>query len=147
MLFDLTLIKTIFFTIFVLLKYVYVHSKHISFVVMAPVLKYNEVSSELVREGVKRKLIHTKTLMSVLIDFDNGPWEEAEPYHSHPHEQTSYVAKGEIIFYCEGEEPQKLKEGDMFAVHSGKKHTIQLLTKEARLIDSFTPLRNDFLKP
>lgn len=112
-----------------------------------PVLKFHEHPYEEVKHGVKRKLIHTKQLMSVIIDFDKGPWEEPDPYHSHPHEQTSYVAKGEIIFFCEGEEPQKLKEGDMFAVHSGKQHTIQLLSATARLVDSFTPIREDFLKP
>lgn len=111
-----------------------------------PVLQFSEVPYETVKEGVKRKILHTKSLMNVLIDFDNGPWEAPEPYHSHPHEQTSYVAKGEIIFFCEGEEPQTLKEGDMFAVHSGKKHSIQMLTPEARLIDCFTPLREEFLK-
>lgn len=84
--------------------------------------------------------------MSVLIDFSNGPWNNPEPPHSHPHEQISYVVSGEIIFYCEGEDEQHLIAGDMFAVSSGKKHTIKLLTKEVRLIDSFTPVREDFLK-
>ena len=83
--------------------------------------------------------------MTVLIDFSNGPWKEPEPPHSHPHEQTSYVAAGEIIFYCEGEKDQHLKTGDMFAVPSNKKHTIKLLTEKARLIDSFNPVREDFL--
>ncbi len=110
------------------------------------ILRFHEVPYEFVREGVKRKIIHIDSLMNVLIDFDKGPWEQPDPYHEHPHEQTSYVAKGEIIFFCEGEEPQKLTEGDMFAVPSGKKHTIQLLTPSARLIDSFTPLRTDFIK-
>lgn len=109
------------------------------------VLKFDEIPYEVVKEGLKRKIIHTPDLMTVLIDFSNGPWEAAEPPHSHPHEQTSYVAEGEIIFYCEGEPDQHLKAGDMFAVPSGKKHTIKLLTKNARLVDSFNPIRQDFL--
>lgn len=109
------------------------------------VLKFDDVPYEKVKEGLQRKIIHTENLMSVLIDFTNGPWDEPEPPHSHPHEQTSYVAKGEIIFYCEGELEQHLKAGDMFAVPSGKEHTIKLLTEEVRLVDSFTPIREDFL--
>lgn len=109
------------------------------------VLKFENVSYEEVKEGLKRKIIHTSNLMTVLIDFTNGPWEEAEPPHSHPHEQTSYVAEGEIILYCEGEPDENLKAGDMFAVPSGKKHTIKLLSKTARLVDSFNPVREDFL--
>ena len=110
------------------------------------VLKFDEVPYEKVREGLQRKIIHTENLMTVLIDFTDGPWDEPEPPHSHPHEQTSYVAKGEIVFYCEGEPDQHLKAGDMFAAPSGKKHTVKLLTENVRLVDSFTPIRKDFLK-
>ncbi len=110
------------------------------------VLKFDEVPYENVKEGLQRKIIHTEKLMTVLIDFGNGPWEEPEPPHSHRHEQTSYVAAGEIIFYCEDQPEQHLKAGDLFAVPSGKEHTIKLLSRSARLIDSFTPVREDFLK-
>ncbi len=110
-----------------------------------PTLLFDKAPYEIVREGMQRKIIHTANLMNVLIDFTDGPWEHPEPYHSHLHEQTSYVAAGEIIFYCEGEKQQHLKAGDMFAVPSGLRHTIQLLTREARLVDSFTPVREDFL--
>ncbi len=109
------------------------------------VLKFDEVPYEEVRPGLKRKIIYTEKLMSVLIDFSDGPWEQPEPPHSHPHEQTSYVAKGELIFYCEDEPDQHLREGDFYAVPSGKKHTVKLLTKKVRLIDNFTPLREDFM--
>ncbi len=109
------------------------------------VLKFDKVPYEKVREGLQRKIIYTEKLMTVLIDFSDGPWDEPEPPHSHPHEQTSYVAEGEIIFYCDGEEEQHLKAGDMFAVPSGKMHTVKLLTQNVRLVDSFTPLRDDFL--
>ncbi len=109
-------------------------------------LLFDEVPYEVLRKGLQRKIIHTNNLMSVLIDFTDGPWDEPDPYHSHPHEQISYVAKGEVLFFCEGEKEQHLKEGDMFAVPSGLKHTIKLLTREVRLVDSFNPLREDFLK-
>ena len=99
-----------------------------------------------VKEGLYRSLIHTDKLMTCVIDFTNGPWEEPDPYHSHPHEQTSYVAEGEIIFYCEDQSEQHLKAGDMFAVQSGKKHTVKVLTEKVRLIDSFHPVREDFLE-
>lgn len=97
------------------------------------------------RTGVFRKIVHLKNLMSVIVEFRNGPWSEAEPFHSHPHEQTCYIAKGEIILYCEGEPDQHLSEGDLFYIASGVKHTIKVLSSMARLIDTFTPLRRDFL--
>jgi quercetin dioxygenase-like cupin family protein len=110
------------------------------------VLKVKDAITTTVKEGVKRRLIHTKELMMVVIDFENGPWKQPDPPHSHVHEQTTYVVEGEIIFFCEGEKEQHLKPGDMFAVPSGKEHTIQLLTKTAKLVDSFTPLREEFIK-
>jgi len=109
------------------------------------VLKSEEALVTVVKEGVKRRLIHTETLMMVVIDFDNGPWRLPDPPHSHIHEQTTYVVEGEIVFFCEGETEQRLKAGDMFSVPSGKEHTIQLFTKTAKLIDSFTPLREEFI--
>ncbi len=110
-----------------------------------PVLKFDEVPYEVVRNGLQRKIVYEGNLMTVLIDFTDGPWSEKEPPHQHPHVQTSYVAEGEIIFYCEGEPNEHLKAGDMFVVPSGKLHTIRLLSKNARLVDSFSPIREDFL--
>lgn len=110
------------------------------------VVKFKESKVELVREGLERRIIFTPNLMTVIVDFSDGPWDEAEPFHSHPHEQASYVARGEIIFYCEGEPEQHLQEGDMFAATSGQKHTIRLLSPTARLIDSFNPIRKEFIK-
>jgi quercetin dioxygenase-like cupin family protein len=110
------------------------------------ILKFEETAYEIVNERVSRKLIHTNNLMTVIVDFSGGPWPEADPLHNHPHEQTSYVADGEVIFYCEGEPEQHLKAGDMFAVPPFKYHAIKLLSKTARLVDSFNPLREDFLK-
>ena len=109
------------------------------------VVKFDEVPAIKIKEGLERKIIRTNDLMTVVIDFSNGPWEMPDPPHSHPHQQTSYVAEGEIIFYCEGEPDQHLKAGDMYAIPSGLKHTVKLLTKKVRLIDSFYPVREDFL--
>jgi quercetin dioxygenase-like cupin family protein len=110
-----------------------------------PVLKALDAHTAIVKNGVRRRLIHTDNLMLAVIDFDNGPWHEPDPSHSHIHEQVTYVAEGEIIFFCEDEEEKHLLAGDMFCVPSGKQHTIQLLSASAKLIDSFTPIRQDFL--
>ncbi len=110
------------------------------------VLIFTESAPVIVRPGLERNIIYTSNLMTVIVDFSDGPWAKAEPFHSHPHEQTSYVASGEIIFYCEGEQEQYLQEGDLFAVPSGKKHTIRLLSSKARLIDNFNPIRQEFIK-
>ena len=110
------------------------------------VLLFDETPYEIINNRVKRKLIHTENLMTVVVDFSEGPWPEADPLHNHPHEQTTFIAEGEVMFYFEGESGQLLKAGDMVAVPPYVKHAIKLVSPTARLIDSFNPVREDFLK-
>ncbi len=108
-------------------------------------LKYREMPSQAIREGAERRLGHTENLMLVIVDFYDGPKEQPDPPHSHPHEQVSYVAEGEILFVMEDQQTH-LRGGDVFLVPSGKPHSIQQLTAHVRLVDCFTPVREDFLK-
>ena len=108
------------------------------------VLKYHETPAQAIREGAERRIGHTDNLMIVVVDFYDGPKDEPDVPHSHPHEQVSYVAAGEVIFVMDGERT-RLGPGDVFLVPSGVPHSIQQLTEHVRLIDCFTPLREDFL--
>lgn len=109
------------------------------------VLKYKKENGIKVSDSVERRFIHCENIMTVVVDFSGGPQIEPDPYHSHPHEQTTYVAEGEVLFFIEGEQPERLAVGDLVAIPSGKAHSIQLLTPRARLIDNFTPVREDFI--
>lgn len=107
-------------------------------------IKQAEAVKESVGTGRERYLGNTKNLMLVVIDFEDGPKSEPDPPHSHPHEQMSYVAAGEIIVHI-GAEQSQLGPGDMFSVPPDVPHTVQLLTKHVRLVDAFTPIRDEFL--
>jgi quercetin dioxygenase-like cupin family protein len=111
----------------------------------ATVLQFNATKGERFREGFERRIIHTRDLMTVVIDIVNGPWTAPDPYHSHPHEQITYLAEGEILFLAEGQEARRMTAGDLFAVPSGVPHSVQLLSPTARLVDTFNPVREDFL--
>ena len=108
-------------------------------------LKYGSMPVEKIREGAERRLGYTDNLMIVVVDFYDGPKDRPDPPHSHPHEQVCYVAQGKVVFVMDGEETH-LGPGDMFLVPSGKPHSIQQLTEHVRLVDCFTPIREDFLK-
>ncbi len=110
------------------------------------VVAYRETEGERFREGCERRIVHTSQLMTVLLDVGNGPWASPDPYHSHPHEQTTFVADGELLFLVEGDLPRHLRAGDLVAIPSGRPHAMQLLSARARLVDSFNPVREDFLK-
>ena len=102
-------------------------------------------NATVVKPGTTRRLLHTDNLMMVAIEFEGGPWDKPDPLHNHVHEQITYVAEGEVIFFCEGEPDQVLRKGDMVSIPSLKKHAIQLLSARAVLIDSFNPIREDFI--
>lgn len=108
-------------------------------------LKYHEMPVQKIREGAERRLGHTDNLMIVVMDFYDGPKDQPDPPHSHPHEQVSYVAAGEVLFVIEDRQT-RLGPGDVFLVPSGKPHSIQQLTEHVRLVDCFTPIREDFIK-
>jgi quercetin dioxygenase-like cupin family protein len=104
----------------------------------------NKTRHEIIAPGRERYLTHTDHLMMVVLDFQDGPSEQPDPPHSHPHEQITYVAEGKVRFFL-GDTPYELSVGDMIAVPPDVPHTIQLLTPYARLIDTFSPIREDFL--
>ena len=106
------------------------------------IMKHAETNPEKIKEGVDRRVVH---LDQLLIDLHDGPKNQADPPHSHPHEQITYVVEGDILVVS-GEASVKLGPGDMFAIPSGEPHSIQQLTEHVRLVDCFTPLRKDFLK-
>lgn len=109
------------------------------------VIKYTEVSPEVIAEGRTRYIGHTDNLMVVVIDVKDGPKTEPDPPHSHPHEQVTYVAAGELYFFIDGV-PHRVSEGDVITIPGNVPHTIQPLTRFVRLVDTFTPIRQEFLK-
>ncbi len=108
------------------------------------VVKQSEAAKTSISEGRTRFLARTDRLMTAVIDFRDGPTSEPDPPHTHPHEQITYVAEGEI-FFCIENEKHHLRAGDLFTVHGDAPHSVQLLTDKVRLVDTFTPVREDFI--
>lgn len=108
-------------------------------------VKQDETPRETIAPGRERYLSYMDDLMMVVIDFTDGPGETPDPPHHHPHEQITYVAEGELYFFLD-ETSHRLSAGDMITVPSNVPHTIQLISEKARLVDTFTPIREDFLK-
>jgi len=103
----------------------------------------NSILHQKISSNFSRTIVHLDNVMVVVCDFSNGPMTEPDKLHSHTHEQITYVAEGELIFYRDGKE-HHLSKGDLITIPSGVKHCIKTLSKEARLIDSFSPIRKDF---
>jgi len=109
------------------------------------IVKASEATVAPIGAGRTRYLAHTDHVMAVVVDFNDGPASIPDPPHSHPHEQVSYVAEGEIMLVM-GEERTRLSAGDLFTVPANAPHAVQTLSPHVRLIDAFSPIREDFLK-
>lgn len=91
--------------------------------------------------GVTRQVLsENPTLMVVAFNFKNGA-EGA--LHNHPHVQSTYVESGRFVFTVDGIDTV-VDAGDSFVIPSSAEHGCRCL-EDGRLIDTFTPRREDFL--
>ena len=88
----------------------------------------------------RRVLVSRPELMQVEFGFDAGA---VGALHAHPHVQASYVAEGEFDVTIDGV-TTRLGVGGSFIVPPNVVHGVKAITA-GRLIDCFTPRREDFL--
>lgn len=92
--------------------------------------------------GLTRKIMaYHPSLMLVQVKFEKGA---IGPLHRHVHVQISQVFSGVFEVEIEGKK-QILKKGDVFSVESNLWHGVKCI-EEGILIDTFSPMREDFLK-
>ncbi|MGV3491831.1 MAG: cupin domain-containing protein [Devosia sp.] len=90
--------------------------------------------------SARRVILDLPDLMLVEFTFEKGG---IGALHSHPHRQTSYVAEGVFEVTIDGV-TETIAAGGAYIVPSGLVHGVKAL-EAGKLIDSFTPRRDDFL--
>ncbi len=65
------------------------------------------------------------------------------PSHTHPHEQTGYVARGRVRFTI-ADDVRELGPGDAYVVPGGQSHEV-IAGEDAVLVDVFSPPRTEYL--
>lgn len=108
-----------------------------------PMFTYNQnVTAVPAGDGVKRKVLsYSDTLMVCEITLEAGSVIAA---HAHPHEQITYIISGSCR-YTVGEETREVGAGDSVLIPGNVPHSIVIL-ETMKVIDVFTPAREDFLK-
>jgi quercetin dioxygenase-like cupin family protein len=92
--------------------------------------------------GVSRQLLgFNDQLMMVKVNFLKGA---VGTLHTHVHTQTTYCASG-VFKFTIGEETMTVSEGDATYIPPGVLHGVVCI-QEGTLIDTFNPVREDFLK-
>lgn len=95
-----------------------------------------------VKPGIRRQICCAEgSLMQALIYFD---YPLTDTLHSHPHEQCTYVLEGEFEFIVNGRKERR-QAGEWIYFAPNVQHCANSLTP-GRLLDTFTPQREDFLK-
>ncbi len=93
-------------------------------------------------ENVSRQVLsENQELMVVAFSFDAVGAVGA--LHNHPHIQSTYVESGRFRFTL-GDEQREVGPGDSFVIPSEMTHGCVCL-EPGKLIDCFTPRRDDFL--
>jgi quercetin dioxygenase-like cupin family protein len=64
------------------------------------------------------------------------------PAHSHPHEQATYLLQGELEMNLNGER-RAMRPGDLVIIPSGVEHSMVAGSQPVRLLDMFSPVRQD----
>ena len=81
-------------------------------------------------------------LMAVEVIFKAGA---VGAEHRHRHEQICYCLEGEFVFTLDGQ-PHVLHAGDSVYIPASVLHGT-VCQRDGRLLDVFTPQREDFLNP
>lgn len=95
--------------------------------------------------GIEAHVVSLDSLMTLISEIEFGVQQEPLPYHSHEAEQTTYILEGELTVFIDGEEPTRLRAGDMYYVSSNVSHTIQSHSEKIRVVESFSPPRKEFM--
>ncbi len=92
-------------------------------------------------DGVTRQVLsENEALMVVCFSFEA---DGVGSLHNHPHVQSTYVESGRFKFQV-GDEEFDLRAGDSLIVPSNAVHGC-VCVEPGKLIDTFTPRRDDFL--
>ena len=103
----------------------------------------SEVPWEIAAPGIRRKVMAwDERVMMVKVEFEKGA---VGTLHQHPHSQISHVESGVFEVEIAGE-TKILSLGDAFYVPSNVLHGVVCL-QPGILIDIFSPMRQDFVKP
>ncbi len=104
-------------------------------------VKNSDIPPTALGGGVSRKILGMGgSLMMVEVTFSAGGIGAP---HAHPHEQVSYLVKGEMEFTLAGE-TRILHAGDSVYIPANALHGTVAVT-DAVILDVFTPIREDFL--
>ncbi|MCF7935750.1 MAG: cupin domain-containing protein [Synergistales bacterium] len=102
-------------------------------------LDLGDMEEKELRPGLHVRFVHSDNATLAYWRIEEGA---SLPAHSHPHEQIVNVLSGELALTVDGSE-HRLKEGGVVVVPGDVEHAAQAV-EECRVLDVFTPVREDY---
>ncbi len=105
-------------------------------------VRWEDIPSERVRPGVRRRGFGTKDVLLVLNECEPGM--ELRP-HSHDFDQIAMITRGRAVYHV-GDEPSEVGPGSVLLIPAGTEHYIEPIGDEVvENVDVFAPARDDYL--
>ena len=105
------------------------------------VTRYADVPAIELTPSIKANIISAE---KITLSFAGAEPNALLPAHHHENEQILIVPDGAIDFIIEGKQ-YKVKKGDVIVLPPNTKHGAYFSDKGARVIDIFSPPRQDFV--
>lgn len=93
--------------------------------------------------STRKILVNGEKLMLVEFCFKKGGG--GVPHRHTDHEQVGYIAKGSFELLI-GDEKKIVNQGDSYYAPKNMLHGVVALQDDSIIIDTFTPVRKDFLE-
>lgn len=104
------------------------------------IFAWDDLAWETVSDKSARRVVHLDGVMCVMFRLLKG---SDDPPHSHPHEQIATLISGRVIAQI-GDERKEIGPLEGYTVPPNVPHKVTVL-EDAIMIDSFAPIREDFL--
>lgn len=101
----------------------------------------SDIEVENLGNGITRQILsYGPDIMNCRLWFESG---SAGDIHDHFHSQTTYIESGRFRAHIDGEE-REVGPGDSVYIQPNARHGVTCI-EAGSLIDSFSPVRQDFL--
>jgi quercetin dioxygenase-like cupin family protein len=105
------------------------------------IIRYADVPAIELVPGIKAHIISSE---KITLSFASAEPNAPLPPHRHENEQMLIVLEGAIDFVIEGKQ-YHVEKGDVIVLPSNTEHGAYFTEKGARVIDVFSPPRQDFV--
>jgi quercetin dioxygenase-like cupin family protein len=104
---------------------------------------FHDPSTRLSKEllpGIDARTFWGENMLLAVVDLEANA---VIPPHAHTHEQGGIVLEGEMDFTIGGVE-KHLNPGDLYIIPGDVEHSVQVGPSPARVLDIFSPVREEY---